>query len=162
AHPIFYDAANATVVLSDVGVSLEDNAWIQQETTSMGAAGNFLTYQRPGLAAGDAVSFSLAGEPEQRAVVDANGNSAVVRDDTVELLLGGLALMVVVVAGLFLVRSWLETADSTTPDAEDAQIYLQAVANLDDAYAAGQIDSEKYTQQRAELLAELVPIWPVS
>ncbi len=160
AHPIFYDVANATVVLSDVGVALEDNAWMQQESTEMGVAGNFLTYERPGLVAGDAVSFTLAGKPEQRAGVDANGNSAVVRDDAVELILGGLALLVVVVAGLFLVRSWTETADSTTLDAEDTQIYLQAIANLDDAYAAGQIDSEKYTQQRAELLADLAAIWP--
>ena len=136
-----------TMVLSvDVGVSLEDNAWIQQETTSMGLAGEFLTYQRPGLAAGDAaVSFSLAGEPEQRAVVDANGNSAVVRDDTSELLLGGLALMVVVVAGLFFgtflagKRPILQHLMPKTPKSTSCRQSRRHV------YAAGQIDKRKYT-----------------
>lgn len=161
AHPLFYDVANATVVLADVGVALEDNAWMQQESTTMGDAGNFLTYARPGLVAGDAFSFTLAGEPEQRAV-DVNGNNAVVRDDTFELIIGSLALLLVVVLALFLVKSWLDTAVADTDETEDTQIYLQAIANLDDAYAAGQIDSQKYTQQRAELLTNLAAIWPTS
>ncbi len=160
AHPVFYEVANATVVLSDVGVALEDNAWMQFESTMIGAAGAFLTYEQPGLAAGDAVSFTLVGEPEQRAVA-ADGSNAIVRNDNLEMIIGGRALMAVVIAALFLVRSWLETAASAIPTDGDTQIYLQAIANLDDAYEAGKIDSEKYTQQRAELLADLAAIWPV-
>ena len=159
AHPVFYETASARVMLPDVGVELDGGEWAAQESQSMGPAGSFLIYLRPGLGAGDAVSFNLDGRPQQR-VVDANGSSLLVRDETTEMIIGALVLMVVVAAALLMIRSWQQTAVATAvaypPDVGN---YLKTIARLDDAYENGQIDTESYTLQREILLFDLAAIW---
>lgn len=164
AHPVYYDVARATAMLPDVGVELDNDAWTPQDATQMGTAGTFLNYLSAGIAADEALNFTLAGRPQ--AVANTAGAVVPVRDNTLELVIGAIVLAAVVVGGFLAVRNWRQAEDDEAWEEEeeavaaDPQALLQAIANLDDAYDAGQIDDQTYETRRAELLAELTAVWP--
>lgn len=158
AHPVFYDAARASVIMMDVGVRLvEEAAWVFQGAQQMGAQGSVLSYGRGPLAAGDALSFALNGRPQ--IVTDSAGNLVAVRDEGAELIIGAAALLAVVVGAGLTVRAWRGAAPADAPPA-DPDALLRALADLDDAHAAGRIAADAYAARRRALLTELIAIWP--
>ena len=158
AHPLFYDAANATILMPDVGISVLEGGWIDQGTQQMGAAGTFLSYAQPGLAAGEALSFELNGRVDR---VNRNDTASIgislEGDSTTGLIIGGSVFLLVVVGAVFTVRSW-QTSAPVVDEGETEQL-LQAVANLDDAYEAGGMDESQYQKQREKLMSELADLW---
>lgn len=152
AHPVYYDVGGANLVLSNAGVELtEGDGW-----TSMGIqsieGGSFLSYARPGLAAGDSFSFELSGRP--RATTTTTGTAGLVRDQNQELIIGGVALVAVAAAAVYLVRSWQHV--EAPPDRLEL---LQAIADLDDAYEQGEIEPAAYKEERQALKEELMALW---
>jgi mono/diheme cytochrome c family protein len=158
AHPLFYDAANATILMPDVGISVQEGDWIDQGTQQMGAAGTFLSYARSGLEADEELSFELDGRVNRANLSDtASAGTSLDGDSITGLIIGASVFLLVVIGAAFTVRSW----QNDIPEAEtgDTEQLLQAVANLDDAYAAGAMDESQYQKQREKLVSELAGMW---
>jgi hypothetical protein len=118
---------------------------------------NFVAYANNDLAGVNALSLQLDGRPQQ--ITDARGNTLLVRNDNQELVIGLIALGLVMGVGVFMVRSWQQpTAVAQT--APDSQHLLQAIAELDDKFEAGELDEKAYTQERENLKEALRAIWP--
>ena len=158
AHPVSYDVENASVILPDVGVTLEQEAWVSQGAQTL-SEGTFLSYGRSGLQAGDAITLTLNGRPER--VVDAQGNALLVRDETTELVAGGVALLLVAAVAVYMVRTWQRPSAAMATADGDADNLLQAMANLDDAYENGVIDHDDYLVRRQRLKAEVAAVWKI-
>jgi hypothetical protein len=155
AHPLFYDTANATIVMPDVGISLVEGEWTNQGAQQMGDAGAFLTYAHPGLEAGEALSFKLDGRPNR---VDVASSSTSVDGDTQSgLIIGASVFLLVAVGAVFTVRSW-RTPAPVVEDVETERL-LRTIADLDDAFEDGSIDEEQYHEQRDKLMGELAESW---
>ncbi len=158
AHPLFYDAANATILIPEVGVSVVEGDWIDQGSQQMGAAGTFLSYARPGLEAGEALSFELEGRIDQVNRSDtASAGTSLDGGSTTGMIIGAGVFLLVVVGAAFTVHSWQNNAAEV--DSGDTEQLLQAVANLDDAYEAGGMDESQYQKQREKLMSELAGMW---
>lgn len=154
AHPIFYPVANASVILPDVGVTLAGEGWNAQGTQTL-QSGTFLSYSRGGLQPGDALMLTLNGRPQR--VVDAQGNALLVRDESTELLVGGLALLLVAALAVYMVQSWQRPAPRLA--GVTAGDLLQDIADLDDAYEEGEIEPDDYLARRQKLKSDLITIW---
>lgn len=167
AHPVFYAVDRVNVVLAATGVTLSgDEDWTEEAAGAMG--GVFASYARTGVAAGDTVSFSLSGDPVPVTMpgTDSSATAAtapVARDRTTELVIGGGVLLLALVAGFFIIRSWQQrepyVVDPVAGDALDRETLLAEIAALDDAFEAGEIDEETYQLERAELKEALLAIW---
>ncbi|MEZ4510823.1 MAG: c-type cytochrome [Chloroflexota bacterium] len=154
AHPLVYDAAQILLLMPDVGVSVaDDGGWLAQGSESL-SSGAFLTYTQSGLAAGEAVNVTINGRP--RVVTDAGGNNLLVRNETAELAIGTVALLLslVVVGGLLWHWQQAATTEPTT-----AHTLLQDLAALDDAHDAGELADADYQRQRTELKDQLHQLW---
>lgn len=175
AHPLDYTVVGgASVIMADAGVNITDSAWVSQGAQAT-ASGSFVSYINSSLAEADAVSLTLDGRPTQ--ILDAQGNALAVRSETNELIIGGVALAAMLAVGFFLVQRWrtypeteMETAvgprvTTTAPPQtavrrrDDKTTLLQAIADLDDAYEAGELDEAEYQQQRQALKERLTAVW---
>ena len=169
AHPLAYPISGASAILADAGVTISGGGWVSQGAQATGG-GSFVSYVNPDLAGADALSLTLDGRPSQ--IVDAQGNPLTVRNQTNELIIGGVGLLAVLIVGFYFVQRWrmapapAEATLSVPPAApqarrqdNDAQALLQAIAELDDAYDAGELDEAKYQQQRHDLKARLTAVW---
>jgi mono/diheme cytochrome c family protein len=154
AHPLAYPTEGATAILPDSGVRLSGEGWESQGSQQM-ASGAFAAYMNNDLAGATSLYLELDGRPTQLA--DAQGNTMLVRNDSQELIIGLVALGIVGALAVVMVNRW--RAD-TSGMSSDPHTLLQTIANLDDAYAAGQISESKYQQQREQLKQELIAIWP--
>jgi predicted negative regulator of RcsB-dependent stress response len=97
------------------------------------------------------------------------------RDTTTELLIGGGALLLAAVGGVFLWRYWqgrradddwdeapaYATAAPTPPALVNSERddLLRRIAALDDAFDAGQLPEADYRAQREELKQRLAAVW---
>lgn len=168
AHPMFYDTATSTIILPDTGVEVRGEPWLEQPAQQFGQGELFRNYSRAALAAGDAVSIELRGRP--RVVSSTGGASVVNRNQTIELVIGGAVLLAATLGGVFLWRSWqtrkeddlVEEAQpvaSPTAAGDERDALLRAIADLDDAHDAGQIDDDAYQTRRDELKRQLAAVW---
>jgi len=100
------------------------------------------------------------------------------RDTTTELLIGGGALLLAAVGGIFLWRTWqgrraddgwqeeavpahATTAAPAMPAGANSERddLLRRIAALDDAFDAGQLPEADYRPQREELKRRLASVW---
>ncbi|HSM55766.1 MAG TPA: c-type cytochrome [Candidatus Sulfomarinibacteraceae bacterium] len=169
AHDVHYTVDSVNLVLPDAGVELTQvEQWQTQGPQTMGEAGVFLNYARQGLPAGDSVRFGLEGRPRQIAT---SAGNVPLRDENTELLVGGGVLLLAVVLGGYALHLWrnnqaapagdvaVAPAPGSAPVAGRRDELLQAIAALDDAHEAGEIDDAAYEEQRQALKEELLEIW---
>ncbi len=175
AHPLAYPVnGSASVIMADAGVTIQDEGWVSQGAQTA-ATGTFVSYLNTNLASADALSLTLNGRPSQ--IVDAQGNLMPVRNETNELIVGGVGLAAMLAVGFFLVQRWRTPAlddfalDSVQqaavataapkPAQRDANkaALLQAIAELDDAYEAGELNEDDYQTQRNELKRLVTAVW---
>jgi mono/diheme cytochrome c family protein len=104
AHPIFYETATSTIIMPDAGVTVANTPWVEQAPQSFGDGQTFLNFSGPGVPQGETITMVLEGRPS--VVTDASGAAVVSRDQTTELLIGGGALLLAAVGGVFLWRYW--------------------------------------------------------
>lgn len=94
------------------------------------------SYAVSGLAAGDSLSFHVAGP---------SGVSA----ELATTVVGAAALLI---AGLIAIRSWPgRGAGEAAPETSDEQTLLRAIAQLDADYEAGQLSVSEYERRRQSL-----------
>lgn len=163
-----YAAANVSVILPDVGVTLSGAGWPAGTTQQMGSLA-FLSYSRQDVPAGATLDLQLTGKPTAATTTTVPGAG----NQVVELVVGAVALGAVVGAAVVLVRrrQFADVDEEFVPteemEAEDVlggngrtpDTLIQQIANLDDAFAAGEVDEPTYRQQRQQLKDELKSLW---
>ncbi|WP_420641374.1 c-type cytochrome [Candidatus Leptofilum sp.] len=175
AHPLAYQlSGGASVIMADAGVQISDENWASQGAQAT-ASGSFVSYINTNLANADAISMTLDGRPTQ--IFDAQGNALPVRNETNELIVGGVALAAMLAVGFFLVQRWRtapagQTSVGPVPvpvaapprqasqhAASEKGKLLEAIADLDDAYEAGELGEATYRAQRQDLKSRLTAVW---
>jgi hypothetical protein len=178
AHPLAYNLiGGATVIMADAGVTITDQNWVSQGAQAT-AGGSFVSYVNSGLAGAESINVTLDGRPTL--LMDAQGNALPVRNETNELIVGGLALAAMLAVGFFLVQRWRtvpalaaesgatpvrqavrepQPRQSKQPNPADKNALLAAIADLDDAYDAGDMDEAEYRAQRQVLKNRLTAVW---
>jgi mono/diheme cytochrome c family protein len=165
-HPLAYDVQNVNMVLpADNSLRLgNEGNWREMEQAQFGD-GAFRSFSGAPRSAGSEFVLSLSGRP----TVGADGQPMAARDQTVELLLGGAALLLVVAAVAFFWQRQQQAktavaeedydsdydSDEDSDEEEDGDFdpadLLQAIADLDASYEAGEISEKLYKRQRMAL-----------
>jgi len=152
SHPLNYATFSVNLVLPEVGVTLdESNGWVNGGTQAM-EGGSVTSYQQLALPADSELVLNLEGQPR------ASGSSTtnLVSDNVLELAIGfGVALLVAGIAAVVIRRWRLDSADEPL----DRDELLQEIADLDDAYEAGEISEADYHLEREAILADLKAVW---
>ena len=172
AHPLDYPVNSASAILADAGVMIIDGGWVSQGNQDT-PGGSFQNYINNDLTTADSLSLTLDGRPSQ--IIDAQGNPLPAPNRTNELIIGGVALAAMLAVGFFLVQRWqaepaLAGAPTSAPCPvaakpvrtqrnSDMDTLLAAIADLDDAYEAGELDEADYQQQRHDLKTRLTAVW---
>ncbi|MEZ4517222.1 MAG: hypothetical protein R3C44_10415 [Chloroflexota bacterium] len=102
-HPMNYPAASSTIILADNGVEVTGEGWSTSGPEQFQTGEVFLNYNRAAIPAGDNITIELDGRP--RLVEGAEG-ATTNRNQTTELIVGGTALILAAIAGIFLWRGW--------------------------------------------------------
>ena len=168
SHPIFYETAQSAIILPDVGVTVTNTPWVEQPPQSFGQSETFLNFVGPDVPAGQTITIDLEGRPT--ILTNTSGAAVANRDQTTELLIGGGALLLAAVGGIFLWRAWQKRAAAEDEAWEeeveiaagkeaDGDALLRAIADLDDAFEAGGMDEASYQAKRAELKQQLAAVW---
>lgn len=153
AHPVNYDTGEVNLILPLVGVELANAAgWVAGPEQTM-AEGSFINYIQSELPAGETVNVELTGRPRTAAPA-ASGNT-LVRNETIELAVGGGILVVAMGVAAYFFTTWR----GAEPALDEPEALLEAIAELDDAYEAGEIAAEDYEWEREQLKEELVALW---
>ena len=166
-------SGGASIIMADAGVTISDSSWVSQgpQTT---ATGTFESYVNSNLVGADAISLTLDGNPTQ--VMDAQGNVLPARNETNELIIGGVALAGMLAVGFFLVQRWrttpaVQSSAGATPHAAAApprqatlsnsqrKELLAAIADLDEAFDAGELSEAAYQSERRALKDKLTAVW---
>jgi mono/diheme cytochrome c family protein len=152
SQPVNYDTTNVNLVVPEIGVSLgEGDGWVSGGTQTM-EGGTVTSYAQTNIPAGQELVLTLEGRPRSGNSTTAN----LVSDNALELVIGlGAAVLVIGIAAVAIRRWRLEPEEEYL----DRDQLLQEMADLDDAYEAGEISEEEYQGQRQELKAELMEIW---
>ena len=155
AHPVSYGVSSVSVAMPDAGVTIvEDGQWSFQGNLTLSGQ-QIANYDGGTVPAGSSLRLTLEGEPRQ--VVNSAGNALLVRDNDTEIIVGTIALVLALVGGGFLARNWQRLpSHAGDPDVDEL---LDAIADLDDAYEAGEIPAARYHRQRERLKAALRELW---
>lgn len=145
---MFFPVSALNVLVSDLKVELTGAGFQNQGAQEIQGA-RFQSFVRGELAAGENLAFALAGQPGTTTTAP----TIAPESDTLNLALGAGALAAVLLGGGWWWYRRSATTSATAPSRED---FLQALAELDDDYAAGQLDAASYARERAELKGELL------
>lgn len=152
SRPVNYETNSVNLVVPEVGVSLaEGDGWVSGGSQTM-EGGTVTSYAQMNIPAGQELVMNLEGRP--RSVNSATAN--LVGDNTLELVIGlGAAALVIGIAAVAIRRWRLEPEEEYL----DRDQLLQEMADLDDAYEAGEIGEADYQSQRQEIKDDLMAIW---
>ncbi|MBK8985660.1 MAG: c-type cytochrome [Chloroflexi bacterium] len=167
ARLVHYRVTNANLIMPDAGVTASGAGFENRGVQDMGGS-RFATYNRVDVPPDTTLELALNGRPQ---ITTTSASSAIApRNQTSDLIIGGVFLVVVVGLAGFTVRSWRAAADAEYDDdddepevagdvEDDKQRLLQAIVTLDIAFEDGQIAEADYTARRAELKEALAEIW---
>lgn len=158
---ISYALGEVSIVVPEgMEVDTADN-WEGGEVQSMGDQGSFVSYLHAAAEPGDIITLRLSGEP--RVVVSSTGadGSTAVRNESNELFIGVVALLVVGGGAFYAYRTWQKshTVDDDEESEWDKESLLQAIADLDDAYESGELNEGEYQAERQRLKLLLLDVW---
>ncbi|GAB4271553.1 MAG: hypothetical protein Kow0080_17090 [Candidatus Promineifilaceae bacterium] len=169
SYALPYPVNSASVIMPDAGVTLNGTGWVS-EGVSQTEMGTFVRYSNTAVQDTTTFSFTLEGKP--RLVTDSAGNVVAPRSQSTELIIGGIGLLLAVAVVVFAVRGWQNRAiadedswddedewDEEADSEDEKDALLQALADLDETYEAGELTDEAYNQQRDALKAQLLAVW---
>jgi hypothetical protein len=110
------------------------------------------TYGQSNLPAGTELILRLDGEPS---LTGGASTTNVIRDNSSELLIGITMAAGVLVIAMVVIRRWRQEPVQVMSREE----LLQELADLDDAFEAGEINEATYHREREEIKADLMRIW---
>ncbi len=147
AQKVLYPVSALNVLLPEGGVQLRGGN-LQDRGVQDIQGNSFRTYDASGVAAGEMVSFQLSGRPASAA----SGPSLLTASDPASFVIGlGALALVLAGAGTWWFRR-LRTPEAEPASREDL---LQAIADLDDDFEAGDIGEGEYRRERARLKTKL-------
>lgn len=162
AQPIGYPVGEANLLVGDAEVSL-NGAGLEDQGVQTIQGLTFQQFSRTGLAAGESLAFEMSGGVAVAAEDGAAGTNTLTglaSDDPLTLGLG-LGALVAVAGGIG--WWWYRGRAGAAPAGSGQKItqedWLQAIAELDDDYAAGKVTAAEYKRERAWLLSELQRVW---
>lgn len=146
-HSVYYPVSVANVLVPEVGVRVRGPALQDQGVQHIQGA-PYHSYLAANLSPGDTLSFRLSGRPATAAA--AAGGLAT---DPTSLAIGaGVLGLTIAGVGYW----WLLRSRGRSPALPaDRESLLQAIADLDDAFEAGEMDERAYRRKRARLKAQL-------
>ncbi|MCC6187970.1 MAG: c-type cytochrome, partial [Anaerolineales bacterium] len=144
---------NVNVLVSDLGVELSGPSLVSLGTQTFEAQ-SFQNFSAASLAAGETLAFTLTGTAGT-AGNPGSGGAALAPSSSVSLAVG-LGALAVALLGIGI---WLYRRPVRLGPAARREELLDALAELDDAYAAGELDQADYIAERSDLKAELRAIW---
>lgn len=158
--PIAYPTASVNILVADVGVKVSAEGFAQGEPVTTQDGMRFLNYIRSGMDAGSQIVLEFSNLPRTgsaRAAVTPD------RSATLRWLGVGLAVLAVAFGAAYpALRSRLLFGEGVATDAallrRRRQVLLEEIADLDDAFEAGEVEEAEYRRARATLKAELIEI----
>jgi len=157
---IAYPTANVNVLIADVGVKVSADGFTQEEPVTTQDSTRFLNYTRSEVAAGSQMVLKFSNLPRA-----GGARTTVTPDHSARLRWLGVGLAVLAAAfGIAYpaLRSRLLFGESASEDVvllrRRRQILLEEIADLDDAFEAGEVQEGEYRRTRAALKAELIEI----
>jgi mono/diheme cytochrome c family protein len=156
SHKLFYPADSLSILLSDLGVTLEGDALQNMGIQTMSGM-SFQNFNHAPLTSGGDLAFTIKGEPGQAQTSDPDTTSTdlTAPNNMASLAVGLGALALVLIGG----GLWWYRRAQTHPAALNKNDLIEALAELDDAYAAGEVEEAKYQEERAWLKEQLKKIW---
>jgi len=156
-RPMPYDAKIVNVFVPDVGVKVSGEGI--RDGGPFNAQGTLLnTYLADDLAAGSRLTIELSGKPESSAASVSSPHEANKGPDNIQSMVIGLIVLAGAVgAGFLYWRGYLQPGARPAGPSGQTTL-LQAIADLDDEYAAGRLKKKPYQAERARLKAELVEL----
>jgi len=158
SRPIHYQVTNANVIMPDTGVTVSGDGFEDLGVQDMGGS-RFATFNRAGIAPDTTLNLTLDGRPQTTTAAASNVQPG---NNNLDLIIGGISLLVVGGLALFTVRTWRsrsEYEDDEDEGVNEREELLEAIVGLDEAFEQGQIGEAEYTSRRAELKAALAEIW---
>ena len=150
-HALNYEAESMSLVLPDVGVTLDEaDGWVNSGRQTL-ETGSFNTFTQSALPAGSTMKLTLDG----RARAAPSSANSLIRDNSTELIIGAGAALLVIGLALFTVRRW---RSEPGPEMSREEL-LQAIADLDAEFEAGEITESEYNDEREWLKEALLEIW---
>jgi len=149
-----YPVANVDVLVSDLGVQLS-GARLQSLGLQNFQGQEFQNFSATRLATGDTLDLSVSG----RAGTGATAPNGVLNNSSGTLAIGlGALVLVAGGIGVWFVRRGRPVA-AAAGAARDKDKLLEAMAELDDEYAAGKLPEAEYKNERAALKQMLLKVW---
>ena len=155
AQKMLYPVEAANLLVADVAVKVSgEQLEFQGRQEFQGT--EFQNFARSNLAGGESLTFQISGRPGSAAAP--TGAASLTLGDSTSLALGlGAVALVLLGAGVW--WRFARRSPDETHEAVSKEDLLQAIAELDDEYAAGQLDERDYAQERKELKAQLMKVW---
>ncbi|HEY64628.1 MAG TPA: hypothetical protein G4O02_08655 [Caldilineae bacterium] len=154
--PVDYPTMSAGVLVPQVGVTLSGEGWdAGQEMNIQGRPYLLHSFGHVPLAPGDVVRFTITGRPDLTsltgATAETRGGAGV--PSWVFALGLGFSLILITAGGIWWWRDRRSESAVASVEPDDLASVLQAIAELDDAHAAGTIDELTYRAERERLQA---------
>lgn len=181
SRTIGYPTDHINLILPDNGVVLQGDQWTFVGAQDMGAMGSFVTYEQLNVAAETAVGITIEGEPQASTGGMTSGGVSATGINSVNLLIGALALLLVGGGAAYFIISSRKSDDEyededeyeddyeeddeeeddfdTADNAIEVDALVKQLAAIDIAYEAGEIEETAYQEQRAALKEKLKAIW---
>jgi mono/diheme cytochrome c family protein len=176
--PVVYNAANFNVLAIDLGEKIKATGLTEQDPLSPGSGSRYLNLVGQNLPAGQPVVIDISNIPANLpsagagpvAVTSAATPTPGLNPDLIRIAGLGLALLVAIVAvGYPMVRGRVrvETRPAPQPSRRASQgdslevqrqQLLESIAELDDAFEAGELKEADYQAQRSAAKAELIRV----
>lgn len=160
---IVYPTENLNVLVADAGIEVDAGTLQAGEPVSTQTNARFLNYTQQSVSAGEQVSLKLSNLPR-----DSTSTSVSVPADQSGMLrwfgLGLIALALTFVLAYPALRPRLLAEEALEDDTSESvlrrqrRMLLEELADLDDAYEAGEVAESSYIQVRAEVKADLIDV----
>jgi hypothetical protein len=160
AKEIAYPTANLNVLIADVGVKVRAEGFTAGAPVTTRGEARFLNYTRSGLASGSRLELGLSNLPRgaETPMVTPADRSATLRWVGIGLAIVALAFGVAYPTLRPRLLHGAEAPVGLTLLRRRRQMLLREIADLDDAFEAGEMDEAEYRHTRAALKAELMEI----
>lgn len=151
SQTVLYPAADVNVMVGDTTLTLSGEGFVKTQAQDVQGM-PFQNYARAGLAAGEALTFALSGSVGAAAAAPA----LLATSDSTGVWVGaGVFGVALVGVGVW----WWRMQKGAGRPKRDREDLLQALAELDDEFAAGRVGQAEYERDRRWLKDELAKIW---
>lgn len=155
SQPMPYPVSSVNLLVSDLAIQLSGGTLASQGVQAVQGM-QFQNFQGGALQAGEMLQFQLTGQPHPVVAEEDGAAPAVTPTNNLELAVG-LGLLAAVFLGIGF--WWYRRSQSGSAADQSKGDLLQAIAELDDDYAAGKVAEAEYHQERTWLKEQLRRVW---